>query len=135
MGEASIARSNKLEVANAVFADQMGRRDLDLWEDHTTAVSWESVFCLSCASLIVVGQEEDLHGGAHNHQTRKHGCTFMTDCTGFGRIGRRVCFKHSSDPLISVEKVETYLQCMKCSRKFCKQWVPRLSDTTDAAIP
>ncbi len=38
MGKASIARSNKLKVANAEFADQTGRFDLDLWEDHITAI-------------------------------------------------------------------------------------------------
>lgn len=56
IGEVSNVTSNKLKVANAVFADETGRIDLDLWEDHITAVQVGSLFYLSCASSTVAVQ-------------------------------------------------------------------------------
>ncbi len=46
IGKASSARSNKLKVADAEFADQTGRIDLNLWEYHITAVQVGRVYSI-----------------------------------------------------------------------------------------
>lgn len=120
IGKVSTATSNKLKVANVVFADETGRIDLNLWEDHITAVQVGKVYSICpvqvrrwlrkkkistvmrttikpqnmdarLSEIALVSEEELVEGFASNTRV----------------IPRFQC----------VEKVEMYLQCMKCCRK------------------
>ena len=119
IGKVSTATSNKLKVANVVFADETGRIDLNLWEDHITAVQAGKVYSICpvqvrrwlrkkistvmrttikpqnmdarLSEIALVSEEELVEGFASNTRV----------------IPRFQC----------VEKVEMYLQCMKCCRK------------------
>ena len=103
--EPSVAKFNRLKVASALFADETGRIDLDLWEDHISAVQFGQVYSVgpACPSATVVGQEEGLNDGAHNHHSRRNGRIFIKNSSDVRRrIERRVCFKYFDDPKFSV---------------------------------
>ena len=115
-----MTKSRGLKVATALFADETGKIELDLWEDHIFAVEVGRVYTISPVqvrrwlgkkkvstvvssiiraevmdewlSAIPLATEEELREGSAS--------TTLT-------IRSFQC----------VEKVESYLQCRKCSRR------------------
>ena len=115
-----VAEPMGLKVANALFADETGKTELDLWEGHISAVEVGCAYTIShvqarrwlgkkkvstvvsstitaeemneCLSAIPLATEEEIRGGfaSSTLTIRSFQC---------------------------VEKVESYLQCRKCSRK------------------
>lgn len=120
VAEPAVTKSRGLKVASALFADETGKIELDLWEDHISAVEVGRVYTISpvqvrrwlgkkkvsavvssiiraevmdeCLSAIPLATEEEIREGS--------GSTTLT-------IRSFQC----------VEKVESYLQCRKCSRR------------------
>ena len=120
MGEASTARSNKLRVANAVFADQTGRIDLDLWEDHINAVQVGKVYCICPVQVRRWLGKKKISTVVRTTIKPQNMDALLSEIAlvseeefgeGFGSNTRVI------PRFQCVEKVETYLQCMKCSRK------------------
>ena len=120
VAEPTVTKSRGLKVANALFADETGKTELDLWEGHISAVEVGCAYTIShvqarrwlgkkkvstvvsstitaeemneCLSAIPLATEEEIRGGfaSSTLTIRSFQC---------------------------VEKVESYLQCRKCSRK------------------
>ena len=120
VAEPTVTKSRGLKVANALFADETGKIELDLWESHISAVEVGRVYTISpvqvrrwlgkkkvstvvssiiraeemseCLSAIPLATEEEIREGSASSTLtiRSFQC---------------------------VEKVELYLQCRKCSRK------------------
>ena len=137
IGEVSIVTSNKLMVANAMFADEMGRIDLDQWEDHITAVQVGKVYFI-CPVQV------------QRWLRKKKISTVM--CTTIKPQNMDACLSEIAlvleEELVEgftsntrvipwfqfVEKVETYLQCMKCCRKILQAMGTSVVRCDSAAI-
>ena len=115
-----VTKSRGLRVANALFADETGKIELDLWEGHISDVEVGRVYTISpvqvrrwlgkkkvstVVSSIIRAEvmDESLSGIplATEEEIREGSASSTLTIRNFQ----------------CVEKVESYLQCRKCSRK------------------